>query len=222
MAQPIILTVDDEPLVLNAIERDLRQQYRRDYRILKANSGSEALEAVRQLKQRNDPITLFLADQRMPEMSGTEFLDKARKLYPEARKVLLTAYADTEAAIASINTIGLDYYLMKPWDPPDQHLYPILDDLLDDWAATVTLPDNTIVTTNLISTLDQHNMTVDGLKEAVLKKLALTGKGPQHVTVYPPGNKKGDTAYGTGSTMGDVDTALTAAQLKEPYHVVVA
>jgi thioredoxin reductase (NADPH) len=140
MAKPIILTVDDEPQVLNAVERDLRQHYRSDYRIVKANSGAEALEVVRQLKQRNAPIALFLADQRMPVMSGTEFLTEAVKLYPDARKVLLTAYADTEAAIASINAIGLDYYLMKPWDPPEQNLYPVLDDLLSDWLATVPLP----------------------------------------------------------------------------------
>jgi thioredoxin reductase (NADPH) len=140
MAKPTILTVDDEPQVLNAVERDLRRYYRSDYRIIKAGSGKEALDAVQQLKQRNDPIALFLVDQRMPQMSGTEFLTEARKLYPQARKVLLTAYADTEAAISSINEVELDYYLMKPWDPPDQNLYPILDDLLSDWLATVPVP----------------------------------------------------------------------------------
>jgi thioredoxin reductase (NADPH) len=140
MTKPIILTVDDEPQVLNAVERDLRRHYRGDYRIVKATSGTEALDAVRELKRRNAPIALFLADQRMANMSGTEFLAEARKLYPETRKVLLTAYADTEAAIQSINTIGLDYYLMKPWDPPEQTLYPVLDDLLSDWLATVPAP----------------------------------------------------------------------------------
>ena len=114
MAEPVILTVDDEPQVLNAVNRDLRQHYRSNYRIMKAGSGAEALEAVRQLKQRNTPIALFLVDQRMPNISGTEFLAEARKYYPEARKVLLTAYADTEATIASLNTIGLDYHLMNP------------------------------------------------------------------------------------------------------------
>ena len=133
MTKPIILTVDDEPQVLNAVERDLRQHYRGEYRIVKASSGMEALETVQQLKARNAPVALLLADQRMPTMSGTEFLAEARKLYPQARKVLLTAYADTEAAIQSINTIGLDHYLMKPWDPPEQTLYPVLDDLLSDW-----------------------------------------------------------------------------------------
>lgn len=140
MAKPVLLTVDDEPQVLNAVERDLRRHYRGDYRIVKAASGQEALTAVEQFKRRNVPVALFLVDQRMPHMSGTEFLAQARKLYPEARSVLLTAYADTNAAIASINEIGLDYYLMKPWDPPEQHLYPILDDLLGDWWATVPVP----------------------------------------------------------------------------------
>ncbi|HSF83290.1 MAG TPA: FAD-dependent oxidoreductase [Anaerolineales bacterium] len=140
MAKPIIVTVDDEPQVLNAIERDLRQHYRSEYRIVKAGSGAEALQAVQEFKKRNAPVALFLADQRMPEMSGTEFLSQAVKYYPEARKVLLTAYADTEAAITSINVIGLDHYLMKPWDPPDTFLYPILDELLSDWQATVPLP----------------------------------------------------------------------------------
>lgn len=140
MAKPTIFTIDDEPQVLNAVERDLRRHYRSDYRIVKASSGEQAMEVVRQLKQRNDPIALFLVDQRMPRMNGTEFLVEARKLYPQARKVLLTAYADTEAAISSINEVELDYYLMKPWDPPDQNLYPVLDDLLSDWIATVPIP----------------------------------------------------------------------------------
>lgn len=140
MAKPIIMTVDDEPQVLNAVERDLQQHYGTDYRILKAGSGAEALEAVRQLRQRDAPVALFLVDQRMPSMTGIEFLAEARKVYPEAKKALLTAYADTEAAIASINSIGLDHYLMKPWDPPDEHLYPVLDDLLEDWAANVPAP----------------------------------------------------------------------------------
>jgi len=140
MGKPIILTLDDEPQVLNAVERDLRKYYGADYRILRAGSGEEALQAVQQLKQRNDPIALFLVDQRMASMSGTQFLAEARKFYPDARKVLLTAYADTEAAIESINAIDLDYYLLKPWDPPEQNLYPVLDELLSDWLASVPLP----------------------------------------------------------------------------------
>ena len=138
MAKPVILTVDDEPQVLNAVERDLRQHYRGKYRIIKAGSGAQALEAVQGLKRRNDPLALFLADQRMPGMTGTEFLAEAMLLYPEARKVLLTAYTDTEAAIDSINTIGLDHYLMKPYEPGE--LYDILDDLLGVWHSSVELP----------------------------------------------------------------------------------
>lgn len=140
MARPVILTVDDEVPVLNAIERDLRRHYGREYRVIKSNSGTEGLQVVQQLKQRNDPLALFLVDQRMPEMTGTEFLEQAIKLYPDAKKVLLTAYADTSAAIASINEIGLDHYLMKPWDPPEDHLYPVLDDILSDWISSVVLP----------------------------------------------------------------------------------
>jgi len=140
MAKPIMMTIDDEPQVLNAIERDLRRHYHDNYRIIKVESGEAALDTVVAIKKRNDAIALFLADQRMPSMSGTDFLAEAAKHYPQARKVLLTAYADTDAAITSINAIGLDYYLMKPWDPPDQQLYPILDDLLGDWMATVPIP----------------------------------------------------------------------------------
>ena len=140
MPKAIILTVDDEIQVLNAVERDLRRHYRGEYRIVKASSGEEALETVQKLKLRNESVALLLADQRMPNMSGTEFLTAAQDYYPEARKVLLTAYADTAAAVDSINKIGLDYYLMKPWDPPEQTLYPVLDDLLSDWQATVPLP----------------------------------------------------------------------------------
>ncbi len=140
MAKPYILSVDDEPQVLNAVNRDLRRYYQRDYRILKSSSGQEALATLEQLRERNEAVALLLADHRMPGMTGTEFLAEAMKLFPEARRVLLTAYADTEAAITSINAIGLDYYLMKPWDPPEQNLYPVLDDLLQEWSSTVTLP----------------------------------------------------------------------------------
>ncbi|MCI0698958.1 FAD-dependent oxidoreductase [candidate division KSB1 bacterium] len=156
MAKPSILILDDEPHVLNAVERDLRQYYRDDYRIIKASSGAQALEMVRQLKQRNAPVALFLVDQRMPQMSGTEFLEAARQLYPDTRKVLLTAYADTEAAIVSINKIGLDHYLMKPWDPPEQHLYPVLDEVLSEWAATVPVPYDGIRVAGALWSANSH------------------------------------------------------------------
>ena len=135
MPKPVLLTVDDDAEVLNAIERDLRQHFRADYRVVKASSGGEALDAVRQLKQRGAQLALFLVDERMPHMSGTQFLIEAMKVYPDARRVLLTAYADTETAITAINHIALDHYLLKPWEPPSTRLYPVLEDLLSDWAA---------------------------------------------------------------------------------------
>lgn len=140
MAKPYLLTVDDEPHVLNAVERDLRRQFGREYQVVKARSGAEALGTLQQLKQRSAPVALLLSDQRMPAMTGTEFLLQAVALYPQARKVLLTAYADTEAAIQSINEVGLDHYILKPWDPPEERLYPILEELLGDWKATAELP----------------------------------------------------------------------------------
>ena len=158
MPTPAIMILDDEPQVLNAVERDLRQHYRRDYRIVKSNTGQDALEALKKLKERNTPVALFLVDQRMPNMSGTEFITDASKLYPQARKVLLTAYADTQAAIDSINDIGLDYYLMKPWDPPEQNLYPVLDDLLSDWSATVPLPYDGIRVAGTLWSSNSHTV----------------------------------------------------------------
>ncbi len=140
MNKPGIMTVDDEPEVLNAIERDLRKRYAAEYRIIKAGSGAQALDALQQLKRRNAPMALFLVDARMPHMSGIEFLLEARRIYPDARKVLLTAYADTDVAIAGINEVQLDHYLMKPWDPPAERLYPVLDDLLGDWSASFRPP----------------------------------------------------------------------------------
>jgi thioredoxin reductase (NADPH) len=136
LAKPIIFTLDDEVQVSDAVERDLRTHYGRDYRIVKSTSPHEALELLRRLRERRDEVSLLLIDQRMPEMEGTEFLSEAMSVYPEARRVLLTAYADTSAAITAINEIGLDHYLMKPWGPPEQNLYPVLDDLLADWEAT--------------------------------------------------------------------------------------
>lgn len=139
MTKPAIITVDDDQEVLRAIERDLRRKYAADYRILRADSGVAALEIVRELQIRNAPIALFLVDQRMPQMSGVEFLEQAIKLYPEAKRVLLTAYADTNAAIAAINEAGINHYLLKPWDP-EENLYPVLDDLLDDWRTDFRPP----------------------------------------------------------------------------------
>ena len=140
MAKTNILAVDDDRSVLGSVERDLRQKYGRDYRILRAASGAEALSVLAQLQEREETVALFVVDQRMPRMSGVEFLEEASNLFPDARKVLLTAYADTDAAIDAINRVGLDYYLLKPWDPPQEHFYPVLDGLLDDWQANVRPP----------------------------------------------------------------------------------
>jgi thioredoxin reductase (NADPH) len=135
LAKPVILVVDDDHEVLGAVERDLRHRYRQTYRIVAAQASGQALDAAQELKRRGTPVALFLVDQRMPDMTGTEFLREARKLHPDAKRTLLTAYADSEAAIAAINEVGLDHYLMKPWDPPEHRLYPVLDDLLADWSA---------------------------------------------------------------------------------------
>ncbi|MEH2282302.1 MAG: FAD-dependent oxidoreductase [Nostoc sp.] len=135
MAKPAILTVDDDPEVLQAVSRDLRHQYGDRFRIVRADSGITALDVVQQLKLRNEAVALFLVDQRMPQMGGVEFLEQAKGIFPDAKRALLTAYADTDAAIKSINSARLDYYLLKPWNPPEEKLYPVLDDLLDDWLA---------------------------------------------------------------------------------------
>ena len=136
MPKPVIWTVDDDPDVLRAVERDLRRQYGDRYKVMSADSGASAFEAVKQLKLRDEPVALFLVDQRMPRMSGVEFLEKAIELYPDAKRALLTAYADTDAAIRAINSVQIDHYLMKPWDPPEERLYGVVDDLLDDWQAS--------------------------------------------------------------------------------------
>ncbi len=135
MRKPIILALDDDANVLRSIERDLRSAYGADYRILRADSGKSALELLDALHRRGEIPALFLVDQRMPGMTGVEFLERAIERYPEARRVLLTAYADTEAAIAAINQVQIDHYLLKPWDPPEEKLYPVLSDLLADWRA---------------------------------------------------------------------------------------
>lgn len=135
MAKPVILSVDDDPDVLRAIGRDLRQEYGADYRVMRADSGASALSALKELKLTNEPVALLLVDQRMPSMTGVDLLSEATPLYPDAKRVLLTAYADTEVAIRAINDVKTHYYLLKPWDPPEQHLFPVLTDLLDEWSA---------------------------------------------------------------------------------------
>src|SRR5919107_1499171 len=137
--RPAIVVVDDEPAVLAAVARDLRRGFGERFRILRATSGDEALDILRELRTRGDQVALLVADQRMPGLSGTEYLVQARTIVPEAKRVLLTAYADTEAAIAAINDVALDYYLLKPWDPPEEQLYPVVEDLLTTWESAAAL-----------------------------------------------------------------------------------
>src|ERR1700739_1091332 len=136
MAKPILLSVDDDADVLRAIERDLRSKYGADYRVIGSDSPEKALDLLKQLKMRNESVALLLPHQRMPQMGGVTFLREAMQIFPDAKRALLTAYADTSAAISAINEANIHYFFMKPWDPPAEHLYPQLDDLLDDWQAT--------------------------------------------------------------------------------------
>src|SRR5690242_20445509 len=135
MGHPAILTVDDDPSVSRAIARDLRRKYGEEYRILRASSAAEALDALREIKLRGGRVAVMLADYRMPQMNGVEFLEQAMDLFPQARRALLTAYADTDAAIQAINVVDVDHYLLKPWDPPEEKFYPVIDALLDSWRA---------------------------------------------------------------------------------------
>ena len=231
MAKPIIMTIDDEPHVLNAIARDLQAHYQSDYRIVKASSGPDALEAVQEFKRRGDSIAFFLADQRMPSMSGVEFLEEAIKLYPEAKRVLLTAYADTDAAIASINAIGLDYYLMKPWDPPEERLYPVLDDLLSDWLASVPVPYDGIRVAGTLWSASSHNVKeflarsqipyqwLDIERDAEAKELVESSSEgrPQLPTVFFP---DGSTLVAPDlSTLADKVGMTTQAQ--QPFYDLI-
>ncbi|HEY6307906.1 MAG TPA: FAD-dependent oxidoreductase [Candidatus Angelobacter sp.] len=136
MAKPILLSVDDDSDVLRAIERDLRSRYGAEYRVLASDAPEQALDLLKDLKVRNDSVALLLADQRMPKMDGVGFLQAAMQIFPEAKRALLTAYADTNAAISAINEVNINYFFLKPWDPPEEHLYPQLDDMLDDWLAS--------------------------------------------------------------------------------------
>src|SRR5436190_13661406 len=136
MGRPAMLTVDDDPAVSRAVARDLRRRYGEQYQILRASSGTEALDALRELKLRGGRVAVMLADYRMPQMNGVEFLEQAMDLFPRARRCLLTAYADTDAAIQAINVVDVDHYLLKPWDPPEEKFYPVVDALLEAWQAS--------------------------------------------------------------------------------------
>src|SRR3954466_16010770 len=135
MGKPVLLSVDDDPGVSRAVARDLRRRYGEQFRVLRASSAAEALDALRELKLRGDAVGVLLADYRMPQMNGIEFLEQRMDLFPRARRALLTAYADTEAAIQAINVVDVDYYLLKPWEPPEEKLYPVVDAMLETWRA---------------------------------------------------------------------------------------
>src|SRR3954470_11794960 len=137
--RPAIVAVDDEPAVLAAVARDLRRGFGERFRVMRATSGPEALDLLREVRTRGDQVALLIADQRMPGMAGTDYLVQAREIVPDAKRVLLTAYADTEAAIAAINEVALDYYLLKPWDPPEEQLFPVVEDLLTTWESGAAL-----------------------------------------------------------------------------------
>ncbi len=158
MPKPILLAIDDDTSVLEAVVQDLRRHYGQDYRIVRAASGAAALDICRQLKERKDIVALFLSDQRMPGMTGVDFLQQAIPLYPDAKRVLLTAYADTEAAIRAINSAKIHYYLNKPWDPPEEKLYPVLDDLLETWKQGYKPPYEGIIVVGTRWSSADHNV----------------------------------------------------------------
>src|SRR5580765_4205992 len=135
MKLPYIIIIDDDVQVLRAIQRDIRNEYRDDYKVAATESAIEGLEVIKELKLKNEVVALFITDQRMPEMEGIAFLEKANEIFPDAKKVLLTAYSDIDAAIKAINNVKLDYYLLKPWHPPEEKLFPVVNDLLDEWQA---------------------------------------------------------------------------------------
>jgi thioredoxin reductase (NADPH) len=156
--RPAIVAVDDEPAVLAAVARDLRKGFGERYRILRAGSGAEALDVLRQTRTRGDQVALLIADQRMPGMAGTEYLVEARTIVPDAKRVLLTAYADTEAAISAINDVALDYYLLKPWDPPEEQLFPVVEDLLQTWEAGAALESGGVRVIGHRFSKDSHDL----------------------------------------------------------------
>src|SRR3954463_15470701 len=136
MKLPYIIMIDDDEQVLGAIQRDMRNRYREEYRVVGSDSALEALGLLKELKLKNAAVALIISDQRMPEMDGVTFLEKSKEIYENTKQVLLTAYSDIDAAIKAINTVRLDYYLLKPWNPPEEKLYPVVDELLDDWHAS--------------------------------------------------------------------------------------
>ena len=231
MARPILLAVDDDISVLEAVVQDLRRHYGAEYRVMRAASGKAALDTLTQLNARQEPVALLLSDQRMPGMTGVEFLEQAREIYPLARRVLLTAYADTEAAIRAINSARINYYLNKPWDPPEEKLYPVLSDLLDDWKAGYQPPFEGLRVVGHRWSLADHKVRsflsrnhvpyrwLDIADEAALKLLSDRELDPAHLPVV---------VFADGSFLVDPEVEVLAARVglktqaaQEFYDMVV-
>jgi thioredoxin reductase (NADPH) len=230
--KPVIFAVDDEPAVLAAVARDLRRQFGADYSILRAGSGAAALEALRELRLKEEPLALLLVDQRMPGMTGVDLIRETIPLHPDAKRVLLTAYADTDAAIRAINEVRLDHYLMKPWDPPEEHLYPVLTDLLDEWRANFRPPFEGVRVIGHRWSADGHRIkdflarnlipyrwldVEDDPEAARLRELAGAPDAPLPIVVFPDGSAL------KRPTVGDLAARLglqTHAQA-ESYDLVI-
>ena len=199
MSKPIVLTVDDDPSVSRAVARDLRRRYAEEYRIVRADSGAEALESLQEIRLRGDRVAVLLADYRMPTMNGIEFLEQAMDLFPRARRALLTAYADTDAAIEAINLVDVDYYLLKPWEPPEEKLYPVVDQMLETWAAA---GDPEVESTRIIG----HRWSAQA--HEVRDFLARNGMPYHWYTVEEAEGRK--LLEAAGATEEDVPVLLTA------------
>ncbi|HEX4809517.1 MAG TPA: FAD-dependent oxidoreductase [Bryobacteraceae bacterium] len=232
MARPILLAVDDDVSVLEAVVQDLRRQYGATYRVMRAASGQAGLDTLTQLKTRQEPVALLMSDQRMPGMTGVEFLERAQEVYPESRRVLLTAYADTEVAIRAINTARIHYYLTKPWDPPEEKLYPVLADLLEDWQAGYQPPFEglrvighrwSLRDHNVRNFLSQNHVPYRWLdvasNEEALKLLKEAGLDPDKLPVV---------LFSDGSALVDPESEILAARVglrvqatQEFYDMVV-
>jgi thioredoxin reductase (NADPH) len=219
--KPVILTVDDDPQVLRSVERDLRSKYGNRFRVLRADSGPTALEILKQLKLRNEPPALFLVDQRMPQMTGVEFLEQAMNIFPDAKRVLLTAYADTDAAIRSINKAKIDFYLMKPWDPPEQNLFPVVDELLYDWMASFRPPFEGIRVIGLRWSPKSHEtrdfLARNGVPYQWLD--AESDQGAQHLVDYV---RSRDNATTTTTPHLPILIFQDGSHLTEPTNVQIA
>jgi thioredoxin reductase (NADPH) len=213
MGKPVLLTVDDDPGVSRAVARDLRRRYGEEFRVLRADSALEALEALRELKLRGDVVAAMLADYRMPQLNGIEFLEQAMDLFPRARRALLTAYADTDAAIQAINVVDVDHYLLKPWDPPEEKLYPVVDALIETWRATRESP---VEETKVVG----HRWSAPTFKARDF--LARNAVPYRYYSVDEPEGQR--LLEAAGATPEDIPVVITpdGAALRRPSHAEIA